>query len=234
MELGWVAGEGIAPEGAQKPLGFDLATGAEIARIPFDDVSPRDTSFLNDLVVDEKRGLAILTDSGNRGGAPVPAALIVVDLKAKTARRVLDSHPALSDDPERCLIVDGVEVFPGARLAVGVNGITLSADGETLWFSMTTSGAWPAPRNFGHTAVGISAIRRWQRLVCWQDRPEIFDGPLNVRSTHTPRSLHARAAHYPRLRQFAPRSTPHPRAKVCHRKAPGGGARCDFRGQFGG
>lgn len=141
MDMGWVAGEDVAPEGAQKLLGFDLATGEEIARIILDDVAPRDTSFLNDLVIDETRGIAILTDSGNRGGAPVPAALIVVDLETGAIRRILDGHPALSDDPQRRLVVDGVEVFPGNRLAVGVNGITLSADGETLWFSMTTGDA---------------------------------------------------------------------------------------------
>lgn len=141
MDMGWVAGEDIAPEGAQKLVGFDLETGDEVARFPLDSVAPRDTSFLNDLVVDEARGLAILTDSGNRGGAPVPAALIVVDLETGKARRILDNHPALSDDPERSLIVDGDHVFPGQRLAVGVNGITLSGDGETLWFSLTTGDA---------------------------------------------------------------------------------------------
>jgi len=138
MDMGWVAGEDIAPLGAQKLLGFDIASGAEVARIMLDDVAPRETSFLNDVVVDEARNLAILTDSGDRGGAPVPAALIVVDLETGATRRILDGHPALSDDPSHTLIVDGDEVFDGDRLAAGVNGITLSADGETLWFSMTT------------------------------------------------------------------------------------------------
>lgn len=123
MDMGWVAGEDVAPEGAQKLLGFDLTTGEEIERIILDDVAPRDTSLLNDLVVDEARGLAILTDSGNRGGAPFPAALIVVDLETGTSRRILGGHSALSDDPERRLVVDGVEVFPSNRLAVGVNSI---------------------------------------------------------------------------------------------------------------
>ncbi len=141
MDMGWVAGEDAAPEGAQKLIGYDLSTGEEIARWPLDGVAPRDTSFLNDLVVDEARGLAIITDSGNRGGAPVPAALIVMDLATGEARRILDGHAALSDDPERRLIVDGEEVFPDGRLAVGVNGVTLSADGATLWVSLTTGDA---------------------------------------------------------------------------------------------
>lgn len=141
VDMGWVAGEDSAPEGAQKLIGIDLTTGKEIVRVPLDDVAPRDTSFLNDLVVDETRGLIVITDSGNRGGSPVPAGLIVYDIETGATRRVLDRHPALRDDPALWLKVDGREVFPGNRLAVGVNGITLSGDGADLWFSLTTGDA---------------------------------------------------------------------------------------------
>ncbi|MEM9522964.1 MAG: L-dopachrome tautomerase-related protein [Pseudomonadota bacterium] len=141
VDMGWVAGESGAPEGAQKLIGIDLTTGREIARVPLDDVAPRDTSFLNDLVVDERRGLIVITDSGNRGGAPVPSGLIVYDIDTGATRRILDRHPALQDDPDLWLKVDGREVFPGNRLAVGVNGITLSGDGARLWFSLTTGDA---------------------------------------------------------------------------------------------
>ncbi|MEM7489389.1 MAG: L-dopachrome tautomerase-related protein [Pseudomonadota bacterium] len=139
LDMGWVAGEDLAPEQAQKLLAFDLATGAEVMRLPLDDVAPRDTSFLNDLFVDEATQTVFITDSGNRGGAPVPAALIVIDLATGTIRRVLDSHASVQDDPERSLTVSGTPVFEGQRLAVGANGIAVA--GDRVFWSVTTGDA---------------------------------------------------------------------------------------------
>jgi sugar lactone lactonase YvrE len=142
VDMGWVAGVDSTPDGAQKIVVLDLNTGVELKRyaIP-DSVANRKTQFLNDIVVDEKREIAFITDSGNRSGSPTASGIIVYDFKTNTARRVLNNHPSVQDDPARELTVMGERVLPNGRLAVGINGITLSADGTTLYWNITTGDA---------------------------------------------------------------------------------------------
>jgi sugar lactone lactonase YvrE len=142
VDMGWVAGVDVTPDGAQKIVVLDLNSGAELKRyaIP-DSVANRNTSFLNDLVIDEKREVAFITDSGNRSGSPTASGIVIYDFKSNTARRVLDKHPSVRDDGTRELTVMGEKVLPGGRLAVGINGITLSADGSTLYWNITTGDA---------------------------------------------------------------------------------------------
>ncbi len=142
LDMGWVAGVDPTPDGAEKLVVIDLDTGKEVARYAFpDSVADRKTSFLNDLAIDERRGLAYISDSGNRSGSPTASGIIIYDLASNTARRVLDRDPHLQDDPARTLVVAGEPVFPGNRLAVGINGIALSPDGERLYWSITTGDA---------------------------------------------------------------------------------------------
>lgn len=142
LDMGFVEGDEISPENSQKLVAFNAETGEEVFRFIINPklANPR-TSFLNDLVIDEDRGFVFISDSGNRGGSPVPAGIIVIDLNTNKARRVLDKHISVQDDPERPLIVNGEEVFPNQPLAIGINGITLSPDGETLYWSITTGDA---------------------------------------------------------------------------------------------
>jgi sugar lactone lactonase YvrE len=142
VDMGWVAGVDNTPDGAQKIVVLDLNTGVELKRyaIP-DSVANRKTQFLNDIVVDEKREIAFITDSGNRSGSPTASGIVIYDFKTNTARRVLNNHPSVQDDPTRELTVMGERVLPSGRLAVGVNGITLSADGSTLYWNITTGDA---------------------------------------------------------------------------------------------
>lgn len=142
VDMGWVAGVDVTPDGAQKVVVLDLNTGLELKRyaIP-DSVANRKTQFLNDLVIDEKRELAFITDSGNRSGSPTASGIIIYDFKTNTARRVLNNHPSVQDDPKRELTVMGERVLPNGRLAIGINGITLSKDGSTLYWNVSTGDA---------------------------------------------------------------------------------------------
>jgi sugar lactone lactonase YvrE len=142
VDMGWVAGVDNTPDGAQKIVVLDLNTGLELKRyaIP-DSVANRKTQFLNDIVVDEKREIAFITDSGNRSGSPTASGIVIYDFKTNSARRVLNNHPSVQDDPARELTVMGERVLPNGRLAVGINGITLSADGATLYWNITTGDA---------------------------------------------------------------------------------------------
>lgn len=142
VDMGWVNGVDVTPDGAQKIVVLDLNTGLEIKRYAIPDaVANRNTAFLNDLVIDEKNDLAYITDSGNRSGSPTASGIIIYDLKTNTARRVLNNNPSVQDDPTRELFVMGERVLPSGRLAVGINGITLSGDGKTLYWNITTGDA---------------------------------------------------------------------------------------------
>lgn len=57
--------------------------------------------------------------------------------------------------------------------------------GVRVSWAQTHGGPWPATNN-QHTSVGVTAIRRWQRPVSWQNAPhdvlphELRDGPVDI------------------------------------------------------
>ena len=145
-------GNWMEPLQAPKLVAFDIA-GRKVAcrhdfdrkvacRHDFDRKVAPPGQILQDLAVDSERGFAYIADCG-----PDPA-IVVVDTGNNTARRFA-GHPSLaSEDVE--LVVEGKPLlFPGAdgRMGparVGVNPITLSADGETLYFGAMNGTAWYA------------------------------------------------------------------------------------------
>lgn len=138
LDQGFVAGESEAPAGAQKLMIYALATGKLVKRIGLDAVADRKGSFLNDVVVDEKRRIAYISDSGLRSAPANQAGLIVVDFASGKARRLLDRHPALGMEPGAKVMSHGEEVWPGKPLQLGINGIALSPDKRTLYWAVTT------------------------------------------------------------------------------------------------
>jgi sugar lactone lactonase YvrE len=138
LDQGFVAGEAEAPAGGQKIVVFDVRTGKVVKTIGLDAVADRAGSFLNDIVVDEARKIAYVSDSGLRSAPANRAAIIVVDFATGRARRVLDRHPAVLPQPGAKVVSHGAEVWPGKPLVLGVNGIALSPDGGTLYWTVTT------------------------------------------------------------------------------------------------
>lgn len=138
LDMGFVAGQAEAPIGAQKVMVYDLRTGRTVRRIALDGVADRKGSFLNDIVVDERRRIAYISDSGLRSAPDNQAGLIVVDFAAGKARRVLDRHASLLPEPGAKVVSHGAEVWPGNPLKLGINGIALSPDAGTLYWAVTT------------------------------------------------------------------------------------------------
>jgi sugar lactone lactonase YvrE len=138
LDQGFVAGEPEAPLGGQKIMVFDLRTHKLVKIIGLDAAADRKASFLNDIVVDEARKLAYVSDSGLRSAPANQAGLIVADFASGRARRVLDRHPALMPQPGVKLMSHGAEVWPGKPLVLGVNGIALSPDARTLYWTVTS------------------------------------------------------------------------------------------------
>jgi len=138
LDMGFVAGQAEAPVGAQKVMVYDLRTGRTVRRIALDGVADRKGSFLNDIVVDERRRIAYISDSGLRSAPGNQAGLIVVDFASGKARRVLDRHASLLPEPGAKVVSHGAEVWPGNPLTLGINGIALSPDAGTLYWAVTT------------------------------------------------------------------------------------------------
>jgi len=138
LDMGFIAGEAEAPAGAQKVLVFDLKTGQTVKRIALDGIADRKGSFLNDIAVDERRRVAYISDSGMRSAPDNQVGLIVVDFTTGQARRVLHKHPSLQVEPGAKVASHGAEVWPGNPLLLGINGIALSPDASTLYWTVTT------------------------------------------------------------------------------------------------
>jgi sugar lactone lactonase YvrE len=125
-----------------KLIAFALADGRPVFRYDFPPETGPVGSFLNDLAVDDARGFVYIADPGGR----YQPALVVVDLNKQTSRRFTAS-PALQ--PEDVDLVAAGRVL-GPRDADGkvkpariaVNPITLSADGETLFFGAMNGQTW--------------------------------------------------------------------------------------------
>lgn len=148
------------PDQRPKLLAFDINTGKLIYRFDFgDDVAPTSKALPQDLAVDERNGFVYLADIGTQ----LPSAIIVVDLKRKTARR-FEAHPSLK--PENIdLVVEGkVLGRPDATgkfvpQRVGVNPISLSADRETLFYgAMTGISLWSIPAKLFREGADDAAI----------------------------------------------------------------------------
>jgi len=125
--------DGLVP-GGPKLVRIDLATDrvAQVIRFGQDVAIPG--SYLNDVRFSKDGKYAFLTDAGQRG------ALVVVDLAAGRARRVLDGHP--STQPEKGVVVstDGKPLrYPDGRpVLFAADSIALSSDGAWLYWKPLT------------------------------------------------------------------------------------------------
>lgn len=137
----WILDQGkiaYAPSkpGSQKLIIWDLNSNKMIdcIRIP-DKIASYRTSFLNDIVVDNKNGFAYITDSGNGWpNHPIVGGIIVYNMKTKTFRRVLDQNFSTQDFPNFQFDIDNRPV----NNKFGVDGIAMSADRSTLYYSPLT------------------------------------------------------------------------------------------------
>ncbi|RFD20789.1 gluconolactonase [Komagataeibacter melaceti] len=143
IDDGKLAGQPLAP-GAAKIIGIDPATDRVFARIILHAPVLLPDSHMNDLRVDlthGAEGTVYVTDS-SFGSSP---ALVVVDVATGRQRRVLASHPSIQAEHGFMAVVEGRPLVfdppthPPAFVSGGVDGITLSPDSATLYYSPLTS-----------------------------------------------------------------------------------------------
>ncbi len=121
--------EFIKPGGV-KLVKIDLGTNKVVQVILFDQTVAPQGSYMNDVRVSPDGKYAFLTDSGQKG------ALIVVDVAAGKARRVLDGDPRTQPEPGVVPHADGHELRrPDHRIpAFAADGIALDASGQYLYW----------------------------------------------------------------------------------------------------
>ncbi|MGF7031636.1 sugar lactone lactonase YvrE [Paenibacillus mucilaginosus] len=136
LDQGHIASQPSQP-GSQKLVVWDLTENRLIDSVPIPEhIASYTTSFLNDLVVDNRNGFVYITDSGNGSkDSPVAAGLVVYDMKAKSFRRVLHQHFSTQDFPGFRFSIMGKPVFQDRPMKTGADGIALSADRRTLYYS---------------------------------------------------------------------------------------------------
>lgn len=131
------------PDGA-KLVAVDLATDKVVKTIVLAPTSVLNTTYINDVRFDlrkGKAGLAYITDSSVSG----PGAIIVVDLDSGESWRKLNGHASTSADPAFVPVVEGETLAiretgkPPVPFAVASDGIALSADGATLYYCSLSS-----------------------------------------------------------------------------------------------
>ncbi len=135
--------------GGPKLVCVDLATDEVVQVILFDPHVALPTTYLNDVRFDLRRdeaGVAYITDSSDQG----PNGILVVDLATGDAWRRLHDHPSTKALPPREFtpVVEGrvlAERSPDGStkpVAMGADGIAISADGERLWYCPLASRHW--------------------------------------------------------------------------------------------
>lgn len=129
----WTIDHGNHGTNASRLLAFDLATG-EIAHDHYfgDDIAPAG-SFLQDLQISPDGQTIVIADASIWRKSP---ALIVYDIRRKTARRALESHESVT--AENYLVRNQLRdmTFVGGLVSLkgGVDGIAFDADGIWLYY----------------------------------------------------------------------------------------------------
>lgn len=123
----------LVPGGA-KLVQIDLATDTVRRTVAFGEEVAPEGSYLNDVRFSPDGRWAYMTDSGAVG------ALVVADLAAGTARRVLHKHPSTQPEPDVVVHTDGRPLRrPDGRGAeFAADGIALSHDGRYLYWQALT------------------------------------------------------------------------------------------------
>ncbi len=135
--------------GGPKLVCVDLSSDSVVRKIVFDPDVALDTTYLNDVRFDLRRGeagYAFITDSSDQG----PNGLIVVDLATGKAFRRLHDHPSTKAErpPHFVPVVEGRFFLerppdgPPKPVLMGSDGIAISADGSRLFYCPLASRRW--------------------------------------------------------------------------------------------
>lgn len=113
---------------------FDLSNGNEVFNMTLPSNIAPPESFVQDLAVDAVHGWVYLADIATPG-------IIAIDIINRQVRKI-SGHPGFLAEDMDMIIDSSVVYFKGKPARVGINPITLSADGQTLFFGAMSSKKW--------------------------------------------------------------------------------------------
>lgn len=145
LDQGHVGGKPSKP-GDEKLILWDLNKNKEIQRYEFTDADTnKKCSFLNDITVDNDSDFAYIADSGIFC-KPLNGGLIVYNKKTNKSHRVLSNSKFTTNDKNFFFNVNGEPVSPKSPMLTGADGITLSGDKKTLyWTNLTGNTLYSLP-----------------------------------------------------------------------------------------
>ena len=224
----WVLDTGSPEFAPTKPGGpklvrvdLDTDTVAQVITFPTD--VALETTYLNDVRFDLRRGpdspagLAFITDSSDQG----PNGIIVVDLATGASWRALHDHPSTKAEPPSSarLVVEG-RLFmerpadgPAQPVAMGSDGIAISADGARLFYCALASRRWwsvatdaLADRTLDPAAVAATVVDEGDKGGASDGletddagRVYLTSGEMNAILRRTPDGTYETVVHDPRL-----------------------------------
>jgi sugar lactone lactonase YvrE len=171
----WMLDNGMRTNKPRRLIGWDADKNRKTADINLSKVTPKD-AFLNDLVVDRDHDTVYIADPA--GGAN--AAIVVVDLKTKKARRVLEGHESVVPE-DIDLVIDGTPVrvrAPGGneiRPRIGINPIAADAQNEWLYYGPMHGKTLYRVRTADLRDGALKPEELAGRVEKWAERP-ISDG----------------------------------------------------------
>ncbi|HXS19379.1 MAG TPA: L-dopachrome tautomerase-related protein [Polyangiaceae bacterium] len=167
----WLLDNGMRASHRPRLVGWQHAQNRVVVDLDLSEVTPSG-AFVNDLAVDADHQQVYIADPA--GGQN--AALIVVDLAKKTARRLLEGHPSVLPEPidlivdQRPLIVkkdDGTAVRPH----VGINPIALDAKNEWLYFGPMHGGSLYRVRTSDLVDQRLTSAQLALQVERYSDKP---------------------------------------------------------------
>lgn len=133
----WVLDHGDYGGDAPSLSAFDLETRELVQRHVFESDVANWGSMLNDLVVDATRGFVYVADPSPFDFDP---ALVVYDIEARRAWRVLEDHDSVQAEDLHAVARGTFMKAYGLPLQLAVDSISLSADGESLFYGPLSGG----------------------------------------------------------------------------------------------
>ncbi len=172
----WTIDHGNHGFGAARLLAFDLLSGNIIHDYEFRPETAPAGSFLQDLRVTADGEKVFIADASIWRKKP---AIIVYDVATRSARRVLESHPSVraQDYLVRTSTRDMSFLQGLVNLKVGVDGITLDANDEWLYYAAINHDGLYRVRVTDLTDETLPASELEARVERYSDKP-LSDGIL--------------------------------------------------------
>ena len=132
-----------ALEGSIKLLKYSLKDGKLLKEYIFNSkIADLDNSFLNDVVIDQDKKIAYISDSGIARDGNIlhyKPGIIVLDLEdPSNVHRILSNHSSVNPDESFWLHINNKPVNYKNPMLTGADGIALSCNGDTLFFCPLT------------------------------------------------------------------------------------------------